>query len=60
METHYNLKKEYLKSESPQPYEREFTQEEKENLFKDVYSNMKLFENMLHEVRQTIKSNSKR
>lgn len=40
----------------------DLTKEERDNLFKEIYSNMRLFENMLHEVRQAIKSsaNSKR
>jgi len=62
MERHYDLKKEYLKSESPirQNYEKESPQGDEENLFKEIYSNMRLFANMLHEVRQTIKLNPKR
>ena len=37
----------------------DLTQEEKDNLFKGIYSNMRLFENMLYETRQKIKSNSR-
>ena len=40
-------KKEYLKSESPQNYEREFTQEEKDNLFKEIYSNIDMFKKLI-------------
>ncbi len=35
------------------------SREETENLIREIYSNMKLFGDMLHETRQRIKSNAK-
>jgi hypothetical protein len=49
METHYDLKKEYLKSEMPKNYPKYFTQQERENLFREVYSSIEVFKKMVYE-----------
>ena len=49
METHYDLKKEYSPSQN---YERDLTQEEKDNLFKEAYFNIALFERLIYEAKQ--------
>jgi hypothetical protein len=49
METHYDLKKGYSFSQN---YERDLTQEEKDNLFKEAYSNIALFERLVYEAKQ--------
>ncbi len=67
METHYekNVKEQTItqyqpEASAPLSYANEFSLKDKENLFKEIYSNLRLFENMLREIRQNAKSNSKR
>jgi hypothetical protein len=45
-----NLKKEYLQSQGPQlpEYKNELSREEKENLFKEIYSNIAKFEKLFY------------
>jgi ribonuclease HII len=54
MEKHYyrNLGNECLESESPLNYSKNLTQEDKENLFKEIYSSMYLFNKIIYEVKK--------
>jgi len=53
METHYkDLKKEYLTSQNSMNYSRDLTPQEKDNLFKEAYSNIALFERLVYEAKQ--------
>lgn len=55
METHYQKKeieKEYLKSESPLVYTKELTYEDKQHLFKEIYSNIAIFKKMIYDAKR--------
>jgi len=52
METHYDLKKEYLANQDSANYQRDLTKEEKDNLFKEAYSSIALFERLVYEAKK--------
>ena len=53
METHYQnqLRKEYSPNQTSINYLRDLTQQEKDNLFKEIYSNIDLFNRLVHEAK---------
>jgi len=48
METHYDLKKEYSPSQNSANYPKCFTQQERENLFREVYSTIAVFKKIVY------------
>jgi len=53
MEKHYkDLKKEYLTSQNSANYSRDLTQQEKDNLFKEIYSNIERFNRLVYVARK--------
>jgi hypothetical protein len=52
METHYDLKKEYLANQNSANYPKCFTHQERENLFREVYSSIAVFKKMVYEAKQ--------
>ena len=60
METHYekDVKEQIIKQYQPEAsihsaYSSEMSQQEKENLFKEIYSNIWLFEKLVYKARKT-------
>lgn len=54
MNEYQSLKKEYLRNPISQNYERDLTQAEKENLFKEAYSVIALFDKMVYEAKHKV------
>ena len=46
------LKENYMKSRSPLYYKTDLNQEDKENLFKEIYSNIDQFYRLLYESKR--------
>ncbi len=58
MEEYYQKEKrieKHLDSESPLYYKKEMSSEDKENIFKEIYSNIDLFKKLVYEAKKESK-----